>query len=187
MNSLDQIIEIARKAALEDINKYGSPPLTLFEISNQAGQKIAALLKANSQLVMLGTLLMDFKLGEAFSQNKLSAHVQMSRYAAEALLKSNKLSSDQLDIVLNCIDGHHKTVVWKYLESEVCANADCYRFLTPDGIISFITDLGKRGMSLQEIKNYCLLKVEEKWGILSLPMCKKELEPNYLLLKKLLS
>ena len=187
MNSLDQIIAVVQKAALEDINKYGSPPLKLFEISNKAGQKIAKSLKADSQLVMLGTLLMDFKLGEAISQNKLFAHVQMSRDAAEALLMANKLPESKLDIVLNCIDGHHKDIKWKYREAEICANADCYRFLTPNGVISFISDLGRRGMDMQEIKTYCLSKVEEKWEILSLPVCKQELKPNYFLLKKLLS
>jgi len=186
MTSLDKIIDIAQKSALEEIQKFDSPNITQFEIANEMGQKIANNLKADTQIVILGTILMDYKIGEAISQNRLKEHIKMSRDAAEELLKANNLPEDQINKVLNCIEGHHKTAQWKYPEAEICANADCYRFLTYRGIISFLVQTGKRGMGLDESIKYALSKVEEKWGILSLPICKQELEPNYIILKKLL-
>jgi hypothetical protein len=154
MNSLDQIIEIARQTALEEIHKFNSPPLILIEISNQAGQKITALLKADSQLVMLGTL-----------------------------LESHNLPKNQLDIVLNCIEGHHKNVEWKSFEAEICANADCYRFLTPRGIIAFLVQIGSFKMTVDESIKLALFKVEEKMGNPQSPHVSKRIKNKLHLIK----
>jgi len=184
---LSTAINAAQTAALAEIKKYDAPNPIQFEIANAQGQKLAEQLKIDKHVVMLGTTLMDFKIGQALSENRLKDHIEMSKDAAADLLKPFKLPSEITDKVVNCILGHHKTHSWAFPEAEVCANADCYRFLTPRGLISFLIQIGKREMSVDESIAYARSKVEEKWNILSLDRCRKELEPNYKFLKQLLT
>jgi hypothetical protein len=184
---MKDLIKIAREAALEEIRKYDSPNPVHFDIANRVGQKIAGNMHVDANIVLLGTTLMDFKIGQALSEDRLKEHIFMSKEAVETLLMSHDCPEASLKKILDCIGGHHKTAAWTCSEAEICANADCYRFLTPRGIISFLQQIGKREMNLDDSLAYALSKVEEKWQILSLPQCRQELESNYLLLKKLLS
>ncbi len=74
----EQLINDAKKYALKEIELYGTPVIEHFEISNLQGQLISKKLKADQKIVLLGTILMDLKLGEAFKNNILEKHVNMS-------------------------------------------------------------------------------------------------------------
>lgn len=184
---LSAAINTAQTAALAEIKKYDAPNPIQFEIANTQGQRLAELLKVDKHVVMLGTTLMDFKIGQAISENRLKDHIKISKDAAVDLLRPFNLPSKITDKVINCILGHHKTHPWAFPEAEVCANADCYRFLTPRGLISFLIQIGKREMSVDESIKYARSKIGEKWGILSLDICKKELGSNYKFLNQLLN
>lgn len=178
-----KIITKAKKFALQEINKYSSPNLTQFKIANQTGQKLARKHHADPDTVLLGTILMDCKIGQALIENRLSDHIQMSADAAQKILSGkNKLAQK----VIPCILSHHKTTPFQSLEAEVVANADCYRFLTIKGFLSFIHQLGAQGINFSDAINYTNQKADEKWGIITLPDVKKELSPNYKLIKRLI-
>ena len=181
----NDVIEKVKNSALEEIEKFGSPPHELFSISLDKAIIIANNKNANINIVTLGSILADYKLGQALSKNRLVEHVKMSANAARDLLVSLGVSSEDLEKIISCIEQHHWSSGWSNLESEIVANADCYRFLTPNGVIAFIKELSYRNMETKEIINYVLQKAEEKWNILSLAECKKELEQNYIALKSL--
>lgn len=183
---MKELIESVRSLALGEITKYDSPNKYHFDIANKAGQAIAEKVGANKDIVLLGTMLMDLKIGQAISENRLKDHIQMSADAARLFLENEKEQSELVSKVVDCVLSHHGTVPFKSKEAEVCANADCYRFLTPQGIFAFAVQLGKREMNLPELLDYVDKKVDEKWGIVSLSDAKKDLETNYKELKDLL-
>lgn len=182
---MKKIIERAKRLALQEIKKYNSPNPTHFELANKWGQKLAEKYKADKDIVYLGTMLMDFKIGESISQNRLKDHVKMSADAARNFLEKENMQSDSLNNVINCIMSHHRDIPFATLEAEVCANADCYRFLTPLGALSFVSQLTKDRMGLGEAIDYLNSKLDEKRKIASLASVKKELETNYNFLKEL--
>ncbi len=79
--------------------------------------------------------------------------------ATKIFLEKYPLTKEEQKKIINCVEAHHKGVKFNCVEAEICANADCYRFLHP--------------------------KMNEKHKILSLDICKKELEPYYQEFKKL--
>lgn len=187
MTNLDELIKEVDKLALEEIQKYSLPAPFHYEISNLKGQEIAKKLKADEDVVALGTRLMDIKIGEAIKQNRLQDHVKMSAEYAKEIISKYKIENELIDKIINCVEAHHKQVPFTSIESEICANADCYRFLNPKVAIHFFANLQKRDMDFDESVKYFESKVDEKWKILSLDICKKELTPSYKLLKKIIS
>lgn len=150
------------------------------------GGQLAEHLNANIELVKIGVMLMDIKGGEARSVGRLEEHVRMSAEYAEDILDKHKVDEKQKQLLLNCVLAHHGNVPYESLEAEICANADCYRFLHPKGVFTFIQTVTKRGKNQNEAIDMVLAKLEEKHNILSLDICKQELEPFYQQIKKLL-
>lgn len=179
------IIDKARKLAFEEIEKYDSPNLIQFNIANSQGQRLAREYKVNKDIVLLGTIFMDFKIGQAIEQGRIKEHIQMSAKAARLFLENEKIVKESSNNIINCVLSHHRDIPFATLEAEVCANADCYRFLTPLGALSFINQLTKERMSLDEAIDYLNSKLDEKWNIASLPSVRKELGPNHKFLKEL--
>jgi len=183
-----KIIEDARNYALQEMEKFGSPALEHFELTCVKGQEIAAKLNVDKDIVLLGTILMDLKLGECLKNGKLPEHVAESSKAAKVFLEKYSLNDDDKLKILNCVEAHHKTVPFSCTESEICANADCYRFLHPRGFIAYAKLLAAsdRG-DLDYIINQLEYKIDEKYSILSLDLCKTELNDFYPLFKKILA
>lgn len=182
----EQLRSIANKAielARKEIETYGLPHPVAFDLSLEKGQFLAESLGANSTIVDIGVAMMDFKLGQAFKEKRLAEHVKMSAEAAKAFLKEHNVPENISRIVINAAEAHHGGIPFVSVESEICANADCYRFIHPKGVFLYLTVLGKR---LDDF-NACLLQVEskldEKMKIVSLPIVRDELMPIYNTLK----
>lgn len=181
------IINEARKYAISEIEKYGTPIVTHFEISEKEAIKLAKNLNADGTIVKVGVYLMDLKLGQALKENCLQEHVAMSSEATKKFLKDFDLSKETKVKIINCIEAHHGSVEFKCIEAEICANADCYRFVHPRGFFAYLTLLGKRYADFNECLNQAEMKMDEKYEILSLDICKKELEEYYQTLKKFIN
>ena len=182
---MKEIIEKAKQWALEEIEKNGAPSLLNFNTSNQKGQELAEKLGADKDIVLLGTMLMDISLGECWKENKIPEHVPRGVSAVEKFLAQFKISEDVKAKIINCVEAHHGGK-YKCKEAEICANADCYRFISPNNVFGFITDLVKKeGWSLTKTIKFAYSKLEEKHKILSIDICKKELEEDYQAFKEL--
>jgi len=179
------IIEEARKYALDEIEKYGTPIMIHFELSESKALELAEKFDADKKIVQLGAILMDLKLGQALKEDRIKEHVKMSSDAAKEFLEKSDLTNDEKEKVINCIDAHHGTIPYTCVEAEICANADSYRFLHPKGVLAYFTLLGKRLESIQTCIEQAESKLEEKHNIISLDICKEELEPYYQQFKKL--
>ncbi len=183
----DKSLSIVVEAAKSEIEDYGLPTLLHFNLSLEQGANIAHKLGADTILVQYGTALMDLKLGEAFKEKRLSEHVKMSSDAAAPLLDRTELNTAEKGIIQNSILAHHGTIPFESLEAEIVANADCYRFIHPKGVLHYISTLGKRDLDFDSILNQAEAKLDEKWKILSLEFCINELEEHYKVFKNLFS
>lgn len=185
MNS--DVLAEAKRLAMEEIERYGLPTQLHFELSLAKGQEIARALGAEASVVAIGTCLMDVKLGQAFAEGRLGDHVEMSREVAEAFVKRFSLEEHEVRSIINSVVAHHGSVPFESLEAEVVANADCYRFLHPVGVVHYIGTLSKRGLSLEKVVDGAEAKLDEKWEILTLEGCRRDLEPYYKTFKETFS
>ncbi|MBI4262670.1 hypothetical protein HY624_04045 [Candidatus Uhrbacteria bacterium] len=186
MQISQQLVDAALKFANEQIEQYGLPAKLHLDLSIEKGREIARALHADENAVVVGLCLMDCKLGEAFHLNRRNEHVAMGIEASKKFLQPFNLDQDTIDLLLNCVAAHHGAVPFTSLEAEIVANADCYRFIHPIGVLHFIQILAKReALPHNEIIDTAEAKLEEKHAIMSLPYVKEQLEPYYQMFKKL--
>jgi len=181
------IIKKSKEYALSEIKKFGTPILTHFEISEKKAIELANKLEADKTIAQVGIYLMDLKLGQALKENKLAEHVQMSVEAARKFLDKFDIDNLIKEKIINCIAAHHKNLPFNCIEAEICANADCYRFIHPKGFFAYLTVLGKRYDNFSDCLDQIEKKLEEKHNILSLEICKNELKEYYKILKKFIA
>ncbi len=172
----EEIIEKTKKLVAKETSQSVMP---LFDLANEVGQILAQKLNANKDIILLGTLLMDLKHKQAREEDRISEHVQMSLNASKKFLEQFDLDEETKKKIYNCIEAHHKDVPFMCIEAEICANADCYKFLHPKGVLLYVSILSLRGGSFEESLYNVEEKMDEKWNILSLDICKQELETYY--------
>jgi hypothetical protein len=152
-------------------------------LATHKGIELSKKLGANSKIVEIGTLLMDVKIGEAISIGNQSEHVEMSHtFTKELLAKYPKIPEKDKKNIEACVLEHHGKKQFLSLESEICCNADCYRFCTVKGVAFVLRYF--REMDFENLVRLINNKIEEKWNAVSLDICKKELEPQYESLQK---
>lgn len=183
---MQDLIEKVRALAVEEINKFGIPKMEHFLLSNAKGQELAEKLSADKDIVLLGTMLMDLKIGQCLKEGRLSEHVKESSLAAQEFLKDFDLDQEVFKKIISCIESHHGLDNYYCLEAEICANADCYRFLSPEGFFHSTMIFSGRGLDIEHFLAQLEGKVDEKYKALSLDICKKELETYYHDFKRLI-
>ena len=175
--------EYARK----EIERYGLPTIRHYELSMSAGIKLASSLGADVELVKSGISLMDIKLGQCAKEGCQAQHVEASFDYAKELLSEWNVDEETKEILLNCVSAHHAKIPYKTLEAEIVANADCYRFLHPRGVMSFHATVVKRGNEHDAALAAVKAKLEEKKNILSLDIAKKDLQKYYDMFEEILT
>ena len=183
MPEMKEIIEKAKEFAKKESGKAVRP---LVSIANQAGQILAEKLNADKDIVMLGTLFMDIKRKQAVAENRLPQHIKMGAEAARDFLSQFDVSEEFVNKVVNCVEAHHGCVPYSCIEAEIVANADCYKFLHPKGVLRYVCILNERLGDFKKAIEEVKAKLEEKYKTLSLDICKEELEPYYKQFKDLL-
>jgi hypothetical protein len=185
MISQKTIETIARLAKQQAITT-GTPSVFHVEYINEVAQRLALALHANKDIIALETNLMDYMVGVALSQNCVSEHVRMGEIEAKKVLDTfSEMTAEEKEEVLWCVREHHGVNKFHSLESEICCNADCYKFVSVKGFFGGLNAGTSR--TYQEALDVYKKKVEEKWNALSLADYKKELEPEYKAIKLFLS
>lgn len=180
------IVQESKKLALSEIEKFKLPDLVHFEISEKKALELTDKLGADKKIVQIGIYLMDLKLGESFRNGSVSDHVQKGIDVAKKFLEEFDIDEISKKKIINCIEAHHGDVEFGCIEAEICANADCYRFIHPRGFFAYIALLGKRFDSIDDCLRQAEVKLDEKKKILSLDICKEELDDYYKEFKKMI-
>lgn len=182
---IDKLLQKAKEFALEQSKITGAPSIFNLKLSNEKGQWLAEELGADKTIVLIGTSLMDCQLGLVMKQGKIDKHIEMSAKKTEELLaKFPKINSETKEKIVYCVRQHHGAKKFHSLEAEICCNADCYRFASIKGFVDVLRTFGD--ISTIELLKLLDSKADEKWQALSLHICKKELEPQYKLIKTFL-
>jgi len=182
---MQNFLQQVHKLVYDEVEKTGMPLKLHVDLACEVGKRLAKELGANTDIVEAGTLLMDCLIGKAIKEGRLSEHVQMSLDKANELIEQSSLSDAEKENIRHCISEHHGSEKFYSLESEICCNADCYRFTSVKGFSYAMRYL--REMLFNDLIKLLRNKVDEKWSVLSLDICKKELESQHQVLNNLLS
>lgn len=181
MKSKEQLVSDAFYIANQTIATTTQHIYVAFE----KGEILADYYKADKQIVMIGLYLMDIKLKEERKLGRKKEHISMASQFAKEFLKDYDISKDEYDKIINCIEAHHKDIPFSCIEAEICANADCYRFIYPTGVFAYESFLSGKMDNIEDIIAKMKSKLEEKYQIISLDKTKEDLEENYQMFVKM--
>lgn len=177
---IEELVEKAENFNLKEIRKYNPDMEVLNAISSNAALKLAKKYNADKNIVRIAVAMMDSKLPEAAHLGVGKEHIKMSAEAAKELLKdADCLDEKQKENIIKCVEQHHGVEEFFSIEAEVVANADCYKFIHPKGVLFYASMLGRRFHEFDKELEQLDYKLNEKHNALSLPMAKEELEPFY--------
>ena len=181
---MEKFLEQARKLAYDEVEKTGMPAKSHVDLATEKGKEIAKKLGANVDIVEAGTLLMDCLIGQALKENHPKEHVKMSLEKTNELLNLSDLTEEEKENIRYCVLEHHGAENFYSLESEICCNADCYRFTSVKGFLFYVRN--GREMSFDELTSFLKRKLEEKWNAISLDFVKKDLENEHKVIVQIL-
>lgn len=174
MKSKTQLVSDSLKLAKESV---ASTEILYFSL--EKGEYLANLYQADQDIVKVAICLMDIKLQEAKRQGDIKEHIKMASSFAKQFLKEYDITDEERAKIINGIEAHHGKIPFTCIESEICANADCYIFIHPRGVFTYLNLLAKRNMSLKDQIEQLKSKLEEKYAILTLDCVKEELGEYY--------
>lgn len=175
----------AKKLAYDEVKRTGMPLELHVNLAYETGKRLARELRANVDIVEAGTLLMDCLIGQAIRDGKLEEHIKMSLAGANKLLDKSTLPGEVKENIRHCILEHHGAKKFYSLESEICCNADCYRFTSIKGFSYAMRYM--RDMPFLDLVTLLEKKVDEKWNLVSLDTCKTELITQHEVLTEMLA
>ncbi len=178
MDYVDDIVNDLDQLAVVEIMNYGIPTLDDYNDVANVSIELGKKLGANLSVIKLGSRFLDIKLGEANKEKKTSEHITKALGFAKDFLGNYPLEEDVKQKVFTCITEHHDKK-FSCIESEICANANCYKFLVPKKILKMFYNWRQRGYNFEEIFLIAEEKVDQKWNSLTLDICKKELQDSY--------
>lgn len=184
--TIKDLVKNADIAMREETKKYNPDIEFLYDLALEGGEKLAERYHADLDIVKIGISLMDLKLTEAQSLGIPKEHVKLSAEATKKILEEYDISEDIKENILHCVEEHHGVENYFSIESEICANADCYKFLDPKGVFAYCSLLARRYHSLDQEWQQLEYKMDEKYHTLSLKEAKDELTLYYDQFKSLL-
>lgn len=182
----EELFEYADKYNREEIAKFNYDIEPLYELSLEEGKKLSEQYEVDEIVVLISLALMDSKLPEAVCLGTPKEHVKMSLEATKKILELCDIDTERKTNILKCVEEHHGKEKYYSKESEVVANADCYKFLSPKGILMYVSILGRRLNNFEEEWKQLEKKMDEKIKNVSLGKAKDELQPSYENFKKYL-
>lgn len=154
MKSKKELVQDAFNLANETIPTSNEHIYVAFE----KAKYLAKYYEADEDIVLIGIYLMDYKLKEARKLGKKQEHVNMAVEFTKRFLNDYNITKEEKEKIINCIEAHHGKIPFQCIEAEICANADCYRFISPKGVFAYICFLATKLDDLDTI----LTKVMEK-------------------------
>ena len=184
--NLKDLVKNSKKFALSEIKKYNPDFEDFYFIPVPIGIELAKKLNADVDIVKIGLYLMDCKVLQAQKEGIIEKHVEMSVEATKEILKDYDISEEIKNNIINCVEAHHGTKEYISIEAEICANADCYKFIHPKGVFTYASMLGRRFNDINKELEQLEYKLDEKYNVISLEIVKEELEEYYYQFKNMI-
>ena len=183
---MDILLQKLRQFAYSEVERTGMSIKMHVDLATTKGIELAKKLGANVEIVEAGTLMMACVLGDAILEGRIQDHVDMCYKKTKDILSGfDKIPQETKDKILQCVLRHHGSDKFYSIESEICCNADCYRFASIKEFIVYIRYV--REMIFEKMIDLISKKVDEKWNALTLDVCRQEIEPQYKILQEMLS
>ncbi len=158
--------------------KNKSPAWLLTEIAIRKGKDLSKKHNVNEDLVTASLYLAHTVFSPAWKDDVQKNHPELSAEFIKPYLDEWEVSEDDKKIILNSIRAHHGKENTETMTAEVVKNSECFKFVTVEGSLILLHELGLRGAPFEDAVKKVLEKMEQKRNLLTLDDCKAEAEEN---------
>lgn len=171
----ESAIENARKLAKQRIDENKAPSWILTELAQKAGRKLAYEFDVDVNIVLLTLYLQHLVFDQVIGGYKQKNHPDLSaKYVEENnLLEKWNIPLEDRIVILEATRVHHKKEISPNLIVEVIKNAECEKFITVEGALVWLHELGVRDVCYEEAKQIVFYKMNQKKELLTLENCIK--------------
>ena len=159
-----------------EINK--APAWRLTELAIAKGKELARKYNEDERLILTSLYLAHTVFSPIWQGEIQKNHPKLSAEFSKKYLEKWNVEKEEQEIILNAIEAHHNDVEVKTKIGEIVKNAECFKFVTIEGSLIWLHELGLRGIPYEEAKEKVIKKMEQKRALLTLEDCIKEAEIN---------
>ncbi len=159
-----------------EINK--APAWLLTEIAIKKGKELSAKHNVDERLVLTSLYLAHTVFSPEWKKDIQKNHPKLSSDFVKKYLDEWNVDKNDQEIILNSIEAHHNKVSTKSKVAEVVKNAECFKFVTIEGSLIWLHELGIRQIPFAEAVDRVIQKMQEKKNLLTLDDCIQEAEEN---------
>jgi hypothetical protein len=179
------IIQSSKDLMHRQAKKNKSPAWKLTELAVEKGKELSQKYDVDERLVLASLYLAHTIFSPIWKGKIQKNHPKLSSRLAKKYLKKWNVSEKEQEIILNSIEAHHNQIPTRSKIAEVVKNAECFKFVTMEGCLIYLHELGRRQVPFGEAIEKVLQKMEQKRHLLTLAACKKEAKANCTSIQKL--
>ncbi|MBN2101438.1 MAG: hypothetical protein JW716_01040 [Candidatus Aenigmarchaeota archaeon] len=179
------LVELSKELMFKSTQKNKAPSWLLTELVIKKGIELSEKYSVRKDLVLASLYLAHTIFDQVWKGKVQKNHPKLSSDFVKIYLDEWRVDSTDKDIIINSIEAHHDKVPTKTKIAEIVKNAECFKFVTVEGCLIFLHELGLRGTSFEESVDKVIQKMEQKRSLLTLDDCKKEAENNCKEIEKL--
>ncbi|MFA6272061.1 MAG: hypothetical protein WC693_03035 [Patescibacteria group bacterium] len=172
------IIKLSKKLAYKQTKNNKAPAWLLTEIAIKKGGALSKKYHVDEELVSASLYLAHTVFSPVWNGTIQKNHPELSAKFAKKYLDKWGVDGNEQEIILNSIKAHHNKVHTKSKIAEIVKNAECFKFVTVDGALILLHELGRRQIPYEEAVSKVIIKMEQKKSLLTLSDCIKEAEKN---------
>jgi hypothetical protein len=172
------IVELSRELMRKQTQVNKAPAWGLTELAVQKGKELAKEYGQDERLVLASLYLAHTIFSPGWEDEIQKDHPKLSAEFVKKYLKEWGVLEEDQAIIINSIEAHHDHVNKETKIAEIVKNAECSKFVTVEGSLIWLHELGMRQVEYAQAKERVIKKMEQKRGLLTLPDCIKEAEVN---------
>ncbi len=172
------IVNLSKELMFKQTQKNKVPAWLLTELAIKKGKELSKKYNVDERLVLTSLYLAHTIFSPIWKGDIQKNHPKLSSEFIKKYLDEWGVDKNEQEIILNSIEAHHNKVPAKSKIAEIVKNAECFKFITIEGCLIFLHELGLRQVPFEEAIDKVIQKMEQKKSLLTLDDCKKEAEKN---------
>lgn len=172
------IVKLSRELMHNQTEINRAPAWRLTELAILKGKELAKKYNEDERLILTSLYLAHTVFSPIWKGEIQKNHPKLSAEFAKKYLDEWNVLENEQEIILNAIEAHHNHVGTKTRIAEIVKNAECFKFVTIEGSLIWLHELGLRQIDYDEAREKVIKKMEQKRALLTLEDCIKEADIN---------
>ncbi len=172
------IIELSRELMHKQTLINKAPSWLLTELAINKGKELCKVFNVDERLVLTSLFLAHTVFSPVWNGEVQKKHPELSAEFVKRYLDDWFVNKEEQAIIINSIEAHHGKVPVNSQIAEIVKNAECFKFVTIEGSLIWLHELGLRQVPFDEAVDKVIKKMEQKKSLLTLDGCITEAEIN---------